>query len=59
VIAEGVETRDQLDVLRNIECSAIQGYFLSRPLAADAYERFCIAQQHPAAARRGVIASRT
>jgi EAL domain-containing protein (putative c-di-GMP-specific phosphodiesterase class I) len=40
VVAEGVETADQLEVLRKIECSAIQGYFLSRPMAADACERF-------------------
>lgn len=32
VIAEGVETAEQLDVLRSIECDEIQGYFLSRPL---------------------------
>jgi diguanylate cyclase (GGDEF)-like protein len=40
VIAEGVETAEQLDALREIECSAIQGYFVSRPMAAGAYERF-------------------
>jgi diguanylate cyclase (GGDEF)-like protein len=41
VIAEGVETIDQLDALKEIDCTAIQGYFLSRPLAAHAYESFC------------------
>ncbi|HEV7801622.1 MAG TPA: bifunctional diguanylate cyclase/phosphodiesterase [Burkholderiales bacterium] len=40
VIAEGVETADQLNVLRSIECNAIQGYYLSRPLAAAACADF-------------------
>ena len=32
VIAEGVETREQLDYLRNIGCDMIQGFFFSKPL---------------------------
>lgn len=35
VIAEGVETADQLDLLRSNGCDQIQGYFFSPPLAAD------------------------
>ena len=35
VIAEGVETRDQLDLLRRMSCDEIQGFFLSRPQAAE------------------------
>ncbi len=34
-VAEGVESRDQLDFLRNLGCNEIQGYFVSRPLAPD------------------------
>mgnify|MGYP000409783713 CR=1 FL=1 len=32
VIAEGVETQQQLDTLQALDCNAIQGYLLSRPL---------------------------
>ena len=35
IIAEGIETEDQLEQLRQMGCEAGQGYHLSRPLAAD------------------------
>ena len=34
IIAEGIETEDQLEQLRQMGCEAGQGYHLSRPLAA-------------------------
>jgi EAL domain-containing protein (putative c-di-GMP-specific phosphodiesterase class I) len=40
VVAEGVETDDQLDFLRRHGCDEIQGYWLARPLDAEACERF-------------------
>ncbi|SPP63567.1 two-component system response regulator [Nitrospira lenta] len=39
VLAEGVETQPQLDILRNQGCDAIQGYFFSHPLPADLVEQ--------------------
>ena len=40
VVAEGVETRAQLDLLILLGCEYVQGYFLSRPLAAADAARF-------------------
>ena len=36
VVAEGVETEEQLALLISHQCDVIQGYFFSRPLAANA-----------------------
>ena len=35
VIAEGVETLDQLESLRSLDCDQMQGYFVSRPAPAE------------------------
>ena len=37
-IAEGVETIEQLDILRELECNAIQGYYFSKPLTKEVFE---------------------
>lgn len=39
VIAEGIETKDQLDILTENHCHEIQGYYYSRPLSADEVEQ--------------------
>jgi EAL domain-containing protein (putative c-di-GMP-specific phosphodiesterase class I) len=38
VIAEGVETAEQLDFLRKQQCDQMQGYYLSQPLPVDELE---------------------
>ncbi|MDD4600693.1 hypothetical protein SDC9_20840 [bioreactor metagenome] len=44
VIAEGVETLEQLEALRLLNCSYIQGYFISRPIPAEEALSFCLKQ---------------
>ena len=39
VIAEGVENAQQLDFLRAHGCDAVQGYYISQPLSAEAFAR--------------------
>ncbi|NYE60265.1 diguanylate cyclase (GGDEF)-like protein [Duganella sp. 1224] len=38
-IAEGVETVEQLEFLREQDCDEMQGYHFSKPLAADAFRK--------------------
>ena len=39
VIAEGVETREQLELLLSIGCTNFQGYYFSKPLEAEVFAR--------------------
>jgi diguanylate cyclase (GGDEF)-like protein/PAS domain S-box-containing protein len=38
VIAEGVETREQAEMLRDLGCQCVQGFLVSRPLDAEAID---------------------
>ncbi|MDD6739497.1 MAG: EAL domain-containing protein, partial [Coriobacteriaceae bacterium] len=51
VVAEGVETQEQLDKLRALGCDKVQGYYFSRPLPADEFISYL--KDHAA---RGMIA---
>ncbi len=42
VIAEGVETEEQLDALRTLGCDIVQGYFFSKPVPAAEFEPFIL-----------------
>jgi EAL domain-containing protein (putative c-di-GMP-specific phosphodiesterase class I) len=53
VVAEGVETEDQLQHLRAIQCDFVQGYLLSRPVDATAAERLLDGGPLPRAGRPG------
>ncbi len=43
VVAEGVETIEQAEVLRHEGCDLVQGYLYARPLPADEFARRLIA----------------
>lgn len=51
VVAEGVETAAQLAFLQRNACDIAQGYWISRPLAADACLRFLLDAQAGTGAR--------
>ena len=40
VLAEGVETQQQLQLLRNIGCDAVQGYFISKPISEEEFTKY-------------------
>ena len=39
VVAEGVETKGQLELLQNAGCNIVQGYYFSRPLPPEEFEK--------------------
>ncbi|WP_077728302.1 EAL domain-containing protein [Methylocaldum sp. 14B] len=45
VVAEGVETREQLELLKFYGCHEIQGYYVSPPLPEDEFEKRFIEQR--------------
>ena len=53
VIAEGVETEDQLKFLKQFGCNEGQGYYYSRPLPAELFEDFLVPME-----RRQIIQSK-
>ena len=42
IIAEGVETKEQLDSLKELGCDIIQGYYFSKPIPDNEFEKFII-----------------
>ena len=42
VIAEGVETREQAEMLHNFGCDQMQGYYFSKPVPAKEYEKMLL-----------------
>jgi EAL domain-containing protein (putative c-di-GMP-specific phosphodiesterase class I) len=47
VVAEGVETPGQMDLLRSFNCDQVQGFLISRPLPIDELMDFLLAGARP------------
>ncbi|MEO5365014.1 MAG: EAL domain-containing protein [Magnetococcus sp. WYHC-3] len=58
IVAEGVETWQQLDFLNRHDCPLIQGYLFSKPLPRAAFEAYVVAQtaQHMLQNRPSAVA---
>ena len=39
-VAEGVSSKEQVDILRRYKCDTIQGYYYSQPISRSDYEKF-------------------
>ena len=51
VIAEGVETKEQLQYLSALECDAVQGFLFSKALSVKAFEELLVEQRRVAEGR--------
>lgn len=48
-ITEGVETREQAEMLHSMGCNMFQGYYFSRPISLDEFEGKYLADRQPVA----------
>jgi EAL domain-containing protein (putative c-di-GMP-specific phosphodiesterase class I) len=51
VVAEGVETESEFQVINELSCDEVQGYLVCKPLAAEEIERWLRARTTPARSR--------
>ena len=45
VVAEGIEQREQLEILKKAGCQIVQGYYFSRPVPAEKFEELIIKEK--------------
>ena len=43
-VAEGVETKEELELVENLGCDQMQGYLVAKPMFADEFEKFIQSQ---------------
>ena len=54
VTAEGIETAQQRDCLRDLKCDRGQGFYFARPLAAQQLEEYLCGDGLPSAGSTGL-----
>ena len=57
IVAEGVETMDHANILRDLGCHTLQGYALARPMTAQAFLDFALAYE-PVLGSKATLSSR-
>ncbi len=61
-IAEGVETREQVDALRNMGCDCVQGFYYAKPMPEEDFREYlrtkntCRKERKPGASAQSVVA---
>ncbi|WP_347550825.1 EAL domain-containing protein [Pseudalkalibacillus hwajinpoensis] len=49
IVAEGIETKEQGEIIRRFGCNFAQGFFYSKPLNKDRFEKLLLSKQFPLA----------
>ena len=49
LLAEGVETKEQVDLLRSIGCDQVQGYYYAAPMPPDEFYHILVQQYNATA----------
>ncbi|TLS37869.1 bifunctional diguanylate cyclase/phosphodiesterase [Pseudalkalibacillus caeni] len=47
IVAEGIETKEQGEIIKSFGCQYGQGYFYSKPLSKDTFERLLFRREEP------------
>jgi diguanylate cyclase (GGDEF)-like protein/PAS domain S-box-containing protein len=47
IIAEGIETAQQIEFCKAIRCDAVQGFFFSKPVSEEEFRKFLLDQKDP------------
>jgi len=47
IIAEGVDNINQVELLRRLKCDTIQGYYYSKPIAKEEFDKFLLPNGNP------------
>ena len=45
LLAEGVETKEQVELLRKIGCDKVQGYYFAKPMPQEEFFEFLIKER--------------
>jgi EAL domain-containing protein (putative c-di-GMP-specific phosphodiesterase class I) len=59
LVAEGVETTEQLNFLRELGCHQCQGYLFNKPMPAEEFEHLLKAQHERIQRREAQLLSRS